>query len=312
MLDILLNRLRLYLPPNMPSLPSPTVTVVQLTEQPAGLGNWIGTESRANYAAVALKGTRLNTVMRFQVWASQADMVSAAIANLQQQILLDRDALRADGVLSFTVAETSLPQFESALNAWTQTTDYQILFEHQFEDADGAEGLIARIPIDVSNPFSDSTVVTGRLTRWDTAIAPALSLRGRFTLGQLSALVFTLPGTPPTGGVTLTRTFVGATGTPQSFATIADFLNAIAGTNPTTRHAQITFGSLTDFLDAMTDAGEVVRLGDQDEDGQLDPYQPKVLTFDPAIDLTDKRDRLEVAYEEAAFDQSAVVYLRGV
>ena len=57
-------------------------------------------------------------------------------------------------------------------------------------------------------------------------------------------------------------------------------------------------------------AGDPVTLGDWDEDGVPDSYEPRVLGFEPAIQLPDKADRLELTYQGDGFDQVAVVYLR--
>ena len=239
MINTLIELLEPYLPSQVPPLPNATVTVVQVVEQPSGLGRWIGNESRGGFTAVALKGTQFDAVIRFQVWAPLPDVVSAQVATLQQQLLDDRNSLRAGGMLSFSVQETSLPQFESTLNGWTQTSDYKILFEYQFEITDGAESLIARVPVGVSNPFLDSTVVTGQLVRWDDLTANSLSLAGRKTLRQLSAFAFTLPGSEPNGGVTLTRTFTDASGPALIFPDLTTFIEAVAGLEPTTRQAQV-------------------------------------------------------------------------
>jgi hypothetical protein len=47
-------------------------------------------------------------------------------------------------------------------------------------------------------------------------------------------------------------------------------------------------------------------------DGVPDSYQPWELTFEPTIQLPSAADRLEVAYQGAAFDQIGVMYLRTV
>lgn len=310
MLEALLDLLSNYLPDD-DSLPDPSVTVINLVERPVGLGNWIGQETRGGFAAVAVKGTRLDTTVRLRLWAAQQSEVMAAIAALQQQLLADRTVLRSAGVLRLAIVDTAAAQFDAPSNAWSQTIDLNILFEDEARDADGAGGLIARIPVDISPPLTDATVVTGRLAQWSDVAAPTLQIQGPLILRQLSALVLTPPGTPPSGSVTLTRTFSQATGLPQIFSTLPDFLAAVAGPTPVTRHAQVTFGSLTDFLDTMTVSGEPVLLGDREDDGVLDAYQLQVLTFGSAVYLRSVSDRLDIAYGDPAFDQSAVVYLRG-
>jgi hypothetical protein len=79
-----------------------------------------------------------------------------------------------------------------------------------------------------------------------------------------------------------------------------------------------TTGGLV-FGDAVASADKViatyavralVSLGDWDEDGRTDKYQPRTLTLEQAIELPSVADRFEIAHENAAFNQTAVVYLR--
>jgi hypothetical protein len=181
-------------------------------------------------------------------------------------------------------------------------------------DTDGAESLIARIPIHSDPEVRDSlqretTVVTDEMIRWDNEAAPSLVARGRFDVGGLSVLTF-IPSTAPSGTVTLTRTFDGAVGSPTVYLTLATFLAAVAGPDAPERHGQVTFASLGDFLVAFSAAGDPVTLGDWDLDGVPDSYQPRALALEPAIQLPGVADRLEVTYQATAFDQVAVVYLR--
>lgn len=312
MLATLLNLLRGYLPSaGSSTLPDSLITVINLVERPAGLGSWIGQESRGGFTAIAVKGTQLDTTLRFQLWAAQQSEVNMAIAALQQQVLADRNFLRSAGILRLIIADTAKAEFDTVANAWSQTTDLAVLFEAETRDADGAEGLIARIPVESSLPFADSTTVTGHLTQWSEVTAPTLTVQGPFILQQLSALVLTPLGTPPSGSVTITRTVSTAAGPPQSFGTLPEFLAAVSGPVPLTRHAQVAPGSLTAFLNTMTAVGDPIVLGNRDEDSIPDAYQARVLSFESAIHLTSVRDRLDVAYGAPAFDQSAVVYLRG-
>lgn len=312
MLRDLLKTLEGFLPkPADDSLPDPSVSVVSITERTVGLGNRVGTETRGSFAVAALKGSRLDAVVRFEVWANQPDEVNDAIALLHERLLSPtaKATLRAAGVLRLAAAETSLAEFDFTLNAWTKTCDYKVLYEFSFQDTDGAESLIARIPINLNSEFQESTVVTDSMVRWDNQSAPKLVLRGRSKIARLSALVY-LPGAVPSGSVTLTRTFNGAVGAPTTYPTLAAFLNAIASSNPTNRHEQVIFPSLSAFLTEFAVTGDPIALGDWDNDSVPDQYQSKVLSFEPAIRLMSASDRLELAHAENSLNQVAVVYLQ--
>lgn len=79
-----------------------------------------------------------------------------------------------------------------------------------------------------------------------------------------------------------------------------------------------TTGALA-FGDAVASADKIiatyavpalVSMGDWDEDGLIDGYQPQTLIFEPVIELPGGSDRFEIAHENAAFNRTAVVYLR--
>ncbi len=303
-----------YLPPPPASLPAPSVTAISLKERPLGMGNRRGSETRGGFSVLALKGTRLEAMARFQLWATTSAEAETAMANLNARLLADRDALWSAGILRLALEDSSLADFASTANAWRKTADYWVLYEFHYEDSDGAESLIARIPIDSdlevrNSPERETTVVTGEMIRWDNKAAPALVIRGPFKIGSLSVLAF-VPGTVPTGTVTVKRSFEGAAGPPVTYPTWAAFLNAVASPNAQERHAQISFASLADFLAAFTAAGNPVVLGDWDLDNALDSYQAKALTIQPAIHLASASDLLEIAYQGAVFDQVGVIYLR--
>src|SRR5256885_11432622 len=68
MLDVLDN----YLPPNPvinPPLPDPNLSLVSMTERSVGLGSRVGTDVRGPFAVSALKGTRIEAVIRYQIWS---------------------------------------------------------------------------------------------------------------------------------------------------------------------------------------------------------------------------------------------------
>jgi hypothetical protein len=308
MLSEMLNILRGFLPSPMPSVPTSNVSVVSVVERAVGLGNRVGTEMRGSLMVAAVKGSRLDAVVRFEVWASQPDSVNTAIQDLHEQLLASKQTLRGLGFLRLGATETSLAEFDVTLNAWHKTCNYKVLYEFRFQDSDGAESLIARIPIAVNSEYNESTIVTDRMVRWDNQTAPMLRLRGRTNLTRLSALTY-LPEPSPSGSVTLTRTFEGATGVPTSYPNLAAFLTAIAGATAN-RHGQVTFTSVSTFFAAFKDAGDAIELGDWDSNSIPDLYQSRLLNFSPPIQLVSAGDRLEIAHTNTSLNQVAVVYLQ--
>ncbi len=307
MLSEMLSVLSGFLPAPIPSVPDPYVSVVSVVERAVGVGNRVGNEMRGSFMVAAVKGGRLDAVVRFEVWGSQLDTVNGAIQTLQEQLLAAKSTLRGLGFLRLAATETAPAEFDVVLNSWHKTCLYQVLYEFHFQDSDGAESLIARIPITVNSGYNESTVVTDRMVRWDNQSAPTLRLQGHTLLTRLSALAY-LPDPLPSGSVTLTRSFVGATGPPTSFPTLTDFLAAIAGTHPATRHGQITFPSVSALLAVGVSAGSPIALGDWDSDGIPDRYESRLLNFSPPIQLASAGDRLDIAPPSNPLDQVAVVY----
>lgn len=299
-----------YLPPPTPPLPNAAVLVTSAKERSVGLGSRRGTDALGPFGAIDPKGVRLDAVTRFQVWATGPVEADAAITALNSRVLADADKLFTQGFLRLSLESTPPPDFVVApLNVWRKYADFRVLYEYSYTDSDQAASLIARIPIDINSQFDQSMVVTDEMTRWDNLAAPALEMRGAFGVGGLSALAF-IPGASPTGSVTLMRTFDGAVGPPVSHPTLAAFLAAVAGPSPTERHASVTFSSFSNFLAALSPAGDPVFLGDWDLNGIPDPYNPRALSIVPAINLPEVRDRFVVAYQVPPLDQVAVVYLR--
>ncbi|MGR9052196.1 MAG: hypothetical protein ACU84J_06065 [Gammaproteobacteria bacterium] len=304
-----------YLPLPGASLPAPTVAIAGITERSAGLGNRRGTEIRGSFPVAALKGIRLDAAVRFQLWAATPNDAETAMSDLKARLMIDRNVLWTEGVLKLTLASSAPPEpvETSTLNAWRTIAEYRVLYEFRYEDSDGAESLIARIPIAVdqeieNSPERETTVVTDAVARWDNDAAAPLVLRGPLTIGGIAALTF-VPGPEPTGTVVLTRTFDGAAAAPTLHADLTSFLTAVGGDNPE-RHAQISFASVADMLNALGAVGDPTSLGDWDEDGTRDNFQTRTLQVNPAIRLTDAVDRFEMTYQHAAFDQVAVIYLR--
>lgn len=308
----LLDVLKTYLPSTtLSSLPAPSISIFSLQERTVGLGNRLGKETRNALSITELKGGRLDAVVCFQLWAYTPEAVDLALDQLHGRLLAAKDKLRAKGFLRLAAEETLLEEYVSTLNAWRKTTKYRVLYEFRYSDTDGAESLIAQIPIGIDGEYGESTTVTDRMVRWDNQTAPLLVLRGCFAVVRLSSLAF-IPGSAPSGTVTLTRTFDGASGTPTSYPTLQSFLAVVAGSNPAERHGQFTFSTLSDFLTAFDLGGDPIELGDWDEDFVPDHYESKTLTFEPAILLPTEADRLEINYQNTSFDRVAVFYLRAL
>jgi hypothetical protein len=310
-IDAMLTVLQDYLPNQVDKLPIPSVSVASVSERAVGLNNRVGTEKRGEFPVVAIRGIRLDALVRFQAWASGPDQIESDFTNLNSQLMADRDSLRKVGFLRLSLENTPAADQVFPLNAWRRQADYRVLYEFTFPDSDGAGGLIARIQIEsdqeqAGSPQSETTTVTDRMIRWDNQDAPALILRGDFTLGSLSALIFVIPGAEPTGTVTLTRTADGVTGQPTNYPTLEDFLAAVAGPKPRDHHGQVIFPSLMNFLDKF----DPVVLSPPEANNVPDGYKARVRPIDPAIQLPGVFDRLEITYQGNVFDKVAVLYLR--
>jgi hypothetical protein len=236
------------------------------------------------------------------------------MADLNGRLMGDKNTLWSTGILRLVLEDSPPAEFASSVNAWRVTATYRVLYEYRYEDSDGAESLIARIPIDSDlevpdSPEREATIVTDEMARWDNEAAPPLIIRGAFSIGSLSALAF-VPGTAPTGTVTVKRTHDEALGSPANYSTWAAFLTAVAGSNAPQRHAQTSFASLAEFLDAFSVAGDPVTLGDWNLDSTADGYDTGLLAIQPPIHLPGVTDIFEVTYQSSMFDQLGVVYLR--
>jgi hypothetical protein len=314
----MLDRLLLVLPPPEDPLLPTAAQLVSVAERPLGLANRRGSETLGALGPISLKGGRLDAAVRFEVWGSQLVKADAAALALHGAVTGARDALRADGFLRTEGADFSAAEKDANTGSWRKTAAYRFLYEYQYLDADAAASLIVRIPAEadleeLGSPDRETTVITGGTVRWDDETAPVFGLRGPDSVAGLSVLTF-VPGTAPTGAVTLLRTFDGAAGAPAAHPDLPTFLAAVAGPAPTERHARLTFPSLTDFLNALDPAVDSVELGDWDLNGVVDNYQIRPLTFAAAIGLPRFADRFEISYQTVlpatGFDHQAVLYLR--
>lgn len=313
-IDGMLKELAGYLPHPVAGLPAPGISVASVIERPVGLNNRVGTVKLGEFPVLAVKGIRLDALVRFQSWAAEPGQIDTDFINLNSQLMADRDALRSAGFLRLALENTAEAENIASLNAWRKQADYRVLYESQYLDTDGALGLIARIPITdfLEQPDSEpreTSTVSDRMICWNNTNAFPLALRGPFAVSGFFALVY-IPGANPTGTVTLTRTFDGAKGAPKAYHVWKDFLAAVSGANAQERNSQVTFASLQDFLGNFRKTGDTVAFGDLVPSNPPDIYTAQVLSVDPAIDLTGFSDRLELSYQNEALDQTAVLYLR--
>lgn len=199
--------------------------------------------------------------------------------------------LRAAGFLQLAPVGASLAERPGATDIWRSTVDYSVLYEFRYRDADGAESLISRIPIDIDSNFPDHTSVSDDMVRWDEEAAPALnvgrkSARG-FRVDALSVLAF-LPDVPVAwnGAGVVVEVVIGGTTRQQNFA------------------------SVRDFLGAFEPEQEVVLLGGNTYLAGRMAF-PNTNFPDPVL-LNGDADTFSVSYQETEFDSEAVVYLRAL
>jgi hypothetical protein len=302
-----------FVPAPAPPLPDAAISVASLSERSVGLGGLRGLEFREQFQVAELKAIRLEALIRYDLWGDSPGAATQAAADVGTSLLGARASLGTQGVLKLGLERVDAPDFASTLNAWRVAALYRILFEFPYEDAGGAESLIARIPIDLPpeepGGAAEETVVTDELARWDDNSAPALFVRGPIGIGSLDALSW-FSAAAPTGTVSVTRTFDGASGAPAAFGDLDAFFDAVSGLAPTATHASIAFATLVDFLAALGAAGVGVMIGDWDQDGVPDLYAPRSRAVVPPLQLATAADRFEVVYGGAALDQPAIVYLR--
>jgi hypothetical protein len=311
--------LETYLPSPGFGLPAPNISIIKIQEKPTGLGNYIG-ETLVNQFSQVIKGGRLQATVRFHLWATAPNDADLAIDDLHGRLLTAKDDLWLAGFLRFVSLDSSLPDHVSSLNVWRRTADYDVLYEYRYTDADGAQSLIARIPIhtdpeEPDSPNRETAVVTDAMARWDNLAAPTLDLRGRQTISGFTALTF-IPGSSPTAPVVLRRTFAGAPGAPTDFTDVEDWITAVTHPTVPNRHAQLTFATLAAFLAAFSPVGDPITLGDWDEDATLDDYAAHRLDLPTPIVLPAATDHLQLVYQPGStdprFDETAVLYIRAI
>jgi hypothetical protein len=304
MLDVLDDFLSVVLPPPPgpppppppSSLPARSLSLVSVTERTVGLGNRRGTDTVGPFAVLALKGVRLEAIVRYQFWGTGPAETDALVSALQGQLGAASTQLRTRGFLHIAAENSSLAEHVASLGFWRRTADYRVLFEFHYQDADGAESLIARIPIDIDSTFKDSTSVTDEMTRWDDVEAPELFVRRKrartLTVNELTLLAH-LPD--------------GWNGKPVTMTVIIE--------GATTAHI---FTSAREFTDAFTpepEAGPVMLGGKDYREGSMKFPNP---IFPFSITLSGDEDVFSITYNAPKFandsdvniPSEAVVYLR--
>lgn len=312
-----LSTLSGYFNPPGGTLPPPSASFLSVTRKNPAIGNRVATDFRAGFPVSAIKAGHLDASVQLQVWAANPTGVETQMNDLQADILADRETLRGQGFIKLKNTETSPSEQIPSLNAWRKISHFDLLYEFQYQDSDGAESLIHRIPVAsdleaANTPDQETTTVIDSIQRWDNEEALPLRLipRGRRTaILQLQVLAF-LPAAWPGDGVTLVRSTTDSVTAPNNYATLTDFGAAISGALPADSNAQIQFASVSDFVGALTAVGNTFPLGDWAADGNPDIYQAYEFRLDEPIILSRHNDFFRISYQSAAFDSGAVVYLR--
>jgi hypothetical protein len=258
------------------------VTAVSVVERALGVGNRRGISSDP-MGIVELKGGRLDAVVRFALGASDEAAVNNAIAALQGDLLAAKDTLFTQSVLKMTALESSAAaEFPEGSGTWRRTADYRVLYEYQFASTDDAHGLIARIEVGDVGPGEAMVITRADFVRWGDDTAADLVLRTGTQVTAIDIWAF-LPATFNGAAVTITATVNGVV-TQQNFATLRDFVNAFAlATEP------VVLGANAFSVGTMT--------------------FPNAAFPDP-ITLAGGANEFRIAYADAAFAESAIVYLR--
>jgi len=283
------------LPPAPPGVPASGVSLVSAEEKAVGVGARIANENRGPLSVFALKGQRLDALVRFQLWAATPAEVEQLSELLQLRVQSQREALRNLGFLRLRVENTTATEHVAALNAWRQSVNYRTLYEFQFRDHDGAESLLARIPIDFIGEFNESTTVTDDMVRWDKAEAPALEVRrrGRRMSRVNSLVIFAFLPAGFDGDAVTISVSIGGVARQKSFASLRAFREAFD-------------------LEAETPARPFAKLGGNE-------YRVGVMAFPNAdfpdpISFASGQDVMQVSYAAQSLPSGnpGVIYLRAM
>ena len=305
-LAAMMGVLQPFVPNQVAGLPKPGVSLARAEVRAACIGNFIGTPALGSIGSIEQHAVRVQAVARFSLWGFAAVDADQAAADLNTAIFAKRTELAAQGFIKLSLESSPPSEHAKDPAAWRRFADYDMLYEFPYEDVGGASSLI--LPIKAKETQTAAQwAVTGDLARWDDGTAPTFATRGAAVIVELAALAFFAnPADPPTGKVTVTRTFDGAPA-PADAGTLNAFLAQITASVATARNLFVSFPSLTDFLNAFASDGTSLAMGDNP-----DKYDSSHLAFPAPLVLASVADRLELSYEHPQFDRSAVVYLRAV
>lgn len=316
-LNDMLGKLEVFLPPPATGNPNNTVSVISLAERDAAIGNFVGGINRAGFSLGDTKAGRFDAGIQFRVWGADVEevesslrVVNGAVANAKTNVI---PSLKNQGFLKLEATETETGPIGGL---WTGTVNYKALYEFTYEDTSDTSGLIVRIPIATNQevkqiPPLELNTLTNVLVVWNDTETLPLDIRGPLTITGLSGLLWvdglgSLPGDP----VSLLRVSKGASGPPAIHTTLDDFVTAVTAPTSGPLNERIEFPAFSAFTSEFAAVGVPIVLGDWNADGVPDEYQPMTLRFSTPIVLPDSTDRLEVAFGGAAFTPSAVLYLR--
>ncbi|MGB9365476.1 MAG: hypothetical protein WCE79_05645 [Xanthobacteraceae bacterium] len=308
-MNTMLTALSPFVPAPIMGLPSPSLTVAKAEIRPAGIGNYIGSSPQGSIAAIERQATRLKAVARFSLWGNAAAEVDDVVTALNTAIFEKRADLAAQGFLKLSFDGSVPSEQDKNATAWRRFADYDLLYEFTYEDEESTAGLILPI-LAQDTPTAAAWSTTADFGRWDDVAAPPFNLRGPAIFTELAALTF-IAAAPPTGAVTITRTFDGAPA-PADANDLATFLaQTTAASNPE-RNVFVSFPSLAALLAEFDADGAPIAMGDRDQNSVTDTYVPSHLVLPAPLVLEGVADRLELTYAGPQLDQIAVVYLRAI
>ena len=307
-----------YLSPVAASLPSSTVSVVSATKKNPAIGNRIGTEKRGGYPTVAIKGGHLDASIQFQIWDLTPEDIEIEMNDLHGRLMADKDLLRNQGFITFKAKETATSEHVPSINAWRKTSQFNLLFEYQYQDSDDALSIITRIPVESDLEVKDSpereiSTVTNAIQRWDDEDTNALTVvansDSKTKVLGLNILAH-IPGGWLGDQIVIDRTNLDTVAVPTIYPTLNDFLDAVTDPSSPDENARITFASTADFIAALTADGAPFDLGDWDEDLVPDEYQAYEQIFQQPIYLPKANDVFRISYQNPPLNSKAVIYLR--
>jgi hypothetical protein len=307
-INAVLNAFQPFVPTLAAGLPKASLSIARAVERPAGIGNVIGIGGNRSIAAPERRAIRIEATARFAVWGSAVADVDAQLTALSAKILARRDELAANGFMKLSLGASASHEYAAASNAWSACADYEVLFELPYEDTGDATSLI--LPVDAAEAATGAAwSVTADYARWDDVAALPLLVRGPARIVGLAALSFLGdPANPPTGAVTMTRTYDGAAA-PANAPSFDAFILAVSGAQPV-RNIAVSFASISDLFARLTPEPDLVSLGNAL--GTEDAYAAAHLTFSAPLSLGSIVDRFDLSYVNGKFDRRVVVYLRAL